>query len=99
MIWARLFSASTPVSPTTAAIAPNAPIGASHMIIDRTLKTSFWKMPIALRTGAEGLHGEADEQCHEQRLEHRVAGQWGQQRGGDEAEQEVGSALAGGTGR
>ena len=31
-----------PVAPTTAAIAPNAPIGASHMIIASTLKTSRW---------------------------------------------------------
>ena len=38
MIRARLFSASTPVAPTTAAIAPNAPIGASHMIIDEDLE-------------------------------------------------------------
>ena len=36
---ARLFSASTPVSPTTAAIAAKAPTGAAHMIIESTRKT------------------------------------------------------------
>ena len=40
MIWPRAARADQPVSPTTAAIAPNAPIGASHMIIDRTRKTT-----------------------------------------------------------
>src|SRR5690349_24638238 len=34
-IWARLLRASTPVAPTTAAIAPNAPIGASHRSEER----------------------------------------------------------------
>jgi hypothetical protein len=31
-----------PVEPTTAAIAPKAPIGATHMIIASTRKTSRW---------------------------------------------------------
>ena len=35
----RLTSADTPVSPTTAAMAPNAPIGATHMIIARIRNT------------------------------------------------------------
>ncbi len=37
---ANAFSASAPVSPTTAAIAPKAPIGAAHMIIASTLNTT-----------------------------------------------------------
>ncbi len=40
---ARLRSASQPVSPTTAAMAPDAPIGANHMIMARTLNTTRWK--------------------------------------------------------
>ncbi len=40
MIWPRAASADQPVSPTTAAIAPKAPIGATHMIIDRMRKTT-----------------------------------------------------------
>ena len=43
---ARLPRASQPVSPTTAAMAPKAPIGATHMIMASTLKTTRWKMPM-----------------------------------------------------
>ena len=52
MIMARLFSASTPVSPTTAAIAPNAPIGAAHMIIARMRKTRRWMCSMPRRIGS-----------------------------------------------
>ncbi len=52
MITARLFSAAVPVAPTTAAIAPNAPIGATHMIIDITRNTSFCRCSTPRRTGA-----------------------------------------------
>nr|ACB37719.1 unknown [Micromonospora chalcea] len=45
-------STSRPVAPTTAAIAPNAPTGATHMIIARTLKTSRCSSPTARRTGS-----------------------------------------------
>ena len=43
--------AATPVLPTTAAIAPNAPIGATHMIIARMRNTSAWICRIAPRIG------------------------------------------------
>ena len=82
---ARLFSASTPVSPTTAAIAPNAPIGAAHMIIASTRKTSRWRWPMPRRIGSPGaahrLEREADEQRDEQGLQHLARGQRGDQRG------------------
>ncbi|CAH0256300.1 hypothetical protein SRABI128_03036 [Microbacterium sp. Bi128] len=47
----RLITAWNPVLPTTAAIAPNAPIGASHRIMPRMRKTSAWKlrMPSTMR--------------------------------------------------
>ena len=41
-----------PVAPTTAAMAPKAPTGASHMIMIRMRKTRAWTWPMALRTGA-----------------------------------------------
>ena len=52
MITARLFSAVQPVAPTTAAIAPNAPIGAAHMIMARTRKTSRCRCSTPRRIGA-----------------------------------------------
>ena len=94
----RLFSASIPVSPTTAAIAPKAPIGASHMIIARIRKTSFCRYPTARRIGspraAQRLDGEADEQGDEQRLQHRPLGQGGEEGGRHQAEDEVDRAAA-----
>ena len=76
---ARLFSASTPVSPTTAAIAPKAPIGAAHMIIARTRKTSRCRCPTPRRIGSPArpmrLQGEADEQRDQQGLQHLARGQ------------------------
>src|SRR6478735_7911189 len=51
MMIARDFSASTPVSPTTAAIAPNAPTGAAHMIMARMRKTRRWMWPMPRMTG------------------------------------------------
>ena len=65
--------AATPVLPTTAAIAPNAPIGASHMIIARMRNTSACICRIAPRIGspfgAHLLQREADEQRDEQHLQ------------------------------
>ena len=52
MIWSSPASAFQPVSPTTAAIAPNAPIGATHMIMARTRNTSRWRWPIPRRIGS-----------------------------------------------
>ncbi len=43
--------AFTPVAPTTAAIAPKAPTGASHMIMMRMRKTSACPCWMALSTG------------------------------------------------
>ena len=43
MTWSSAVSASQPVSPTTAAIAPKAPSGATHMNIASTRNTSVWK--------------------------------------------------------
>ncbi len=51
MMTPRLVSASTPVAPTTAAIAPNAPIGAAHMIMARMRKTSRWMCSMPVRIG------------------------------------------------
>ena len=45
-------SASTPVSPTTAAMAPKAPIGATHMIIESTRKTRRCRCPMPRRIGS-----------------------------------------------
>ncbi len=52
MMTASDFSASTPVAPTTAAIAPNAPTGAAHMIMDSTRKTRRWTCPMPRSTGS-----------------------------------------------
>ena len=52
MMTARLFNAAQPVAPTTAAIAPNAPIGAAHMIIARMRKTRRWRCSMPRRIGA-----------------------------------------------
>ena len=49
MMTARPLSASTPVAPTTAAIAPKAPTGASHMIMPRMRNTSFWTISTAAK--------------------------------------------------
>src|ERR1051325_2502617 len=100
MMTARDFSASTPVSPTTAAIAPNAPTGAAHMIIDRMRKSSrsMWATARTIRSPlppgrrclrAERLQCEAGERRDEQRLQHRSLGERGHQRGGDDPEQEL----------
>ena len=48
-------TASRPVAPTTPAIAPKAPIGASHRIITRMRNTSFWIRPTALMIGSPDL--------------------------------------------
>src|SRR3982750_3274436 len=48
----RLLRASHPVSPTTAAIAPKAPIGATHMTIASTRKTSFCRYPTPRSSGS-----------------------------------------------
>ena len=47
-----LMMAWKPVAPTTAAIAPKAPTGASHMIMIRMRNTRAWPYPTALRIGA-----------------------------------------------
>ena len=52
---ARLMTAWMPVEPTTAAIAPNAPIGAVHMIIERMRKTRIWMLRMPLSTGSPAL--------------------------------------------
>ncbi len=52
MMTARLFSAAVPVAPTTAAIAPKAPIGATHMIIAMTRKTNRCTCSMPRSTGA-----------------------------------------------
>ena len=41
-----------PVAPTTAAMAPKAPTGASHMIMERIRKTSFCRWPMPFSTGS-----------------------------------------------
>ena len=93
MMTPRDFSASRPVSPTTAAIAPNAPTGAAHMTIASTRKTSRWRWPMPRRTGspAEPIAWSAkpDEQRDQQRLEHLALGEGGHQRRRDDAEQEL----------
>ncbi len=43
--------ARNPVSPTTPAMAPNAPTGAAHMIIMRILKTRRCTCPTPVRIG------------------------------------------------
>ena len=101
MITARLFSASSPVEPTTAAIAPKAPIGASPHDHGEDLEDEPLDVPDAaqdrLARRAHGLHGEADEQRDEQRLQHLALGERRDQRRRDDAEQEVDGAgvLAG----
>lgn len=55
MMTARDFSASMPVAPTTAAIAPNAPTGAAHMIMARIRKTSFCTCPTPRSTGSPAV--------------------------------------------
>ena len=52
MIVARLLRASTPVSPTTAAMAAKAPTGAAHMIIASTRKTRRCRWPMPMRIGS-----------------------------------------------
>ena len=44
--------AAQPVAPTTAAMAPNAPIGAAHMIIIIKRKTTAWMCLMPLSTGS-----------------------------------------------
>ena len=51
----RLLSASMPVAPTTAAIAPNAPIGAAHMTIAMRRKTSRSRCLTPRRIGSPAL--------------------------------------------
>ena len=95
----RLFSASTPVSPTTAAMAPKAPIGASHMIMARIRKTSFWRCRCRedrVAGPAHGLQREADQQGDQQRLQHRPAVSEDSRVVGI-SEDEVGGALGGGS--
>ena len=48
----RLTIAANPVLPTTAAIAPNAPIGASHRIMPRMRKTRACRFFTAAMIGA-----------------------------------------------
>lgn len=52
MILASACKASTPVSPTTAAMAPNAPIGATHITIDKILNTRRCRCPIPTSSGS-----------------------------------------------
>src|ERR687889_184774 len=90
MITARLLRASTPVAPTTAAIAPNAPTGATHITMASTLKMTFCRCPMPRRTGRpHGLQGEAGEQGDDQRLQHLAARDRGEERRRDHALQEV----------
>ncbi|CAO0834203.1 hypothetical protein SMICM17S_01188 [Streptomyces microflavus] len=62
MMIARDFRASRPVSPTTAAIAPNAPTGAAHMIMARMRKTRrwMWVMPRMIGSPAEPIAWSAN---------------------------------------
>jgi hypothetical protein len=52
MIWASPASAFQPVAPTTAAIAPNAPMGATHMIMARIRNTSRCRCAMPRRIGS-----------------------------------------------
>ena len=64
-------------APTTAAMAPKAPIGATHMIIARDAEDEALRWLDAaqdrLARAAHRLQREADQQGDEQRLEHRAA--------------------------
>ncbi len=97
MMSPRLLSASRPVAPTTAAIAPNAPTGATHMIIAMSRNTSRSRCLMPRSTGSpagpELLQGEADEEGDEEGLEHRPGGQRRHEGVGDEPEEEVGRRL------
>ena len=100
MMVARLLSASTPVSPTTAAMAAKAPTGAAHMIIASTRNTSRCRWPMAredrLAGAAHRLQREADEQGDEQGLEHLARGQRREQRVRDDAGDELGGGAGAG---
>ena len=90
----RLMTARDARVPTTAAIAPNAPIGATHMIIARMRNTSAWRCgsprgSAALRS--HPLQGEADEQRHEQHLQDVSIGERRQHRHRDDPEEELAS--------
>ena len=89
------------MAPTTAAMAPKAPTGASHMIIDEDPEDQLLQVTDALEDRltalAHGLQGEADQQRHQQRLQHDLGGQRGEQRGRDDVQQELGGGqLLGG---
>ena len=93
MSTARLLSASTPVSPTTAAIAPNAPIGAAHMIIASTRNTSRCRCPIAAQDRLAGApiacSAKPTSSATSRVCSTSPDGQRREQRGRDDAEQEV----------
>ena len=78
-------------------MAPKAPIGAAHMTIAMRRKTRRSRCLMPARIGSPGsahaLQREADEQRDEQRLEHRARRQGGDERVGDEAEEEVDGSL------
>ena len=88
--------AAQPALPTTPAMAPNAPIGASHMMPAEDLEDQPLQhgdeVQHRLALGAQRLHGEADDQRDEQGLQHRAVGQRGEQRGRDDVDEEVAGA-------